>query len=129
MPNEGVPHRGEIYWIDVGDAIGDTPSKVRPCVVIQNDRDNETRTVTLVVLITTDSSSQSLPFAVHLKAGTSGINMDSYVNCGHIYTLSKCHLKEKVGKLASVEMEEVERAILYVLGLGSSRSISDSKPV
>lgn len=127
MSYEHVPQRGEIYLIDIGDAVGHGPSKVRPCVVIQNDCDNRSRTVTLVVLITSDSSSQSLPWAVHLEPGTTGLPNKSYVNCGHIYTLSKNHLKQKVGELPPLEMEKVDKAILYILGLSSPTTKPDSR--
>ncbi|MGA2705648.1 MAG: type II toxin-antitoxin system PemK/MazF family toxin [Isosphaeraceae bacterium] len=120
MPEEQVPRRGEVYWIDLADATGQATSKVRPCVVIQNDCDNRERAVTIVAAITSISTMESLPYAVRLKRGVAGLSGQPFVNCGHIYTVSKRHLQRRSGHLSSNEMCEVEKAIMYSLGISAA---------
>jgi mRNA interferase MazF len=119
MPEEQVPRRGEVYLIHLADATGQATTTVRPCVVIQNDRDNRERAVTIVAAITSISTMESLPYAVRLKHGTAGLSGQAFVNCGHIYTVSKGHLQQRKGYLSSDQMCEVEKAIMYSLGIGS----------
>jgi mRNA-degrading endonuclease toxin of MazEF toxin-antitoxin module len=117
MPEKHEPRRGEVYWIYLTDATGQATSTVRPCVVIQNDRDNRERAVTIVAAITSISTMEPLPYAVRLKHGAAGLSGQAFVNCGHIYTVSKGHLQRRSGHLSSDEMCEVEKAIMYSLGI------------
>jgi mRNA interferase MazF len=120
MPEEQVPRRGEVYWIYLADPTGQPTSTVRPCVVIQNDRDNRERVVTIVAAITSISTMEPLPYAVRLKHGTAGLSGQAFVNCGHIYTVSKRHLQRRSGHLSADEMCDVEKAIMYSLGISAA---------
>jgi mRNA interferase MazF len=117
MSEEQVLRRGEIYWINLDNAIGQDTSKMRPCVVIQNDCDNQKRAVTIIAAITNSSAMKSFPYAVRLKTEVAGFPGDHFVNCGHIYTISKFHLQQKIGRLSSEEIRDVEKAIIYCLGI------------
>jgi mRNA interferase MazF len=120
MPEEQVPRRGDVYRIYLADATGQATSTLRQCVVVQNDRDNRERVVTIVAAITSISTMEPLPYAVRLKHGTAGLSGQAFVNCGHIYTVSKNHLERRIGHLSADEMCDVEKAIIYALGISSA---------
>jgi mRNA interferase MazF len=50
--------RGEIWWIDFGDPVGSEPGYKRPALVIQNNRLNNARLATTIVLPITSISVQ-----------------------------------------------------------------------
>jgi mRNA-degrading endonuclease toxin of MazEF toxin-antitoxin module len=108
--------QGDIYMFDATGAGWQTAPKERPCVILQNDCENDNRPVTLVAVISSNITDRSLPFAVPLERNTVGLSMDSAVNCGHIYTISKSLLHHKIGQLTKSKMGEVQKALAYLLG-------------
>lgn len=116
MSIANVLRQGEIYMFDAARAGWQSEPKDRPCVILQNDSENDNRPVTLVAVISSNPTVRSLPFAVPLEPNTVGLTRSSVVNCGHIYTISKDLLHHKIGQLTKSKMEEVKKALAYLLG-------------
>jgi len=117
MAKAPSPRKGEIYSL-MADVVSDAPAgKTRPCLVVQNDSENRRRSVTIVAAITSQAASESLPFTVRLDAGPTDLSTGSFVNCGHLYTVSHRQLQGRIGALSSDKMAEVDRAILSILGV------------
>lgn len=97
--------RGDIVIIDMPFASG-SGSKVRPVLVLQNDRDNARLTNTIVAMIT--RSVRSEPTQLLLDPGTpegkqSGVLAPSAVNCSNLFTIEQRLVRRKIGTL-SVEL-------------------------
>lgn len=91
-------------------------SKVRPAVVIQNDRDNARLTNTIVVQITSTTFRVLEPTQVFIDLKTpegkqSGLLHDSVVNCINLATLAKTKILRKLGILSDVLMLQVNTAL------------------
>jgi mRNA interferase MazF len=116
MSSDPVLQRGDIYMFSAALAGQKTEQKARPCVILQNDCENDHRPVTIIAAISSLRSVPSPPFAVQLEPNTAGLTRGSVVNCGHIYTISKSHLGPRVGRLPAEKLVEVEKALSYLLG-------------
>ncbi len=95
-------------------------SKVRPALVIQNDKDNLRLLNTVVVQITgtTHRSLEPTQVLIEIKNsdGTlSGLRFDSVVNCINIVTLDKSRIRHELGFLPEGLMKKVTEALRIAL--------------
>lgn len=109
--------RAEIYWADLGPAVGSRPAKRRPVLVIQSEPFNRSRLATVVTAVMTSNTSlASLPGNVFVSAAVSGLPRDSVVNVTALVTLNKADLDGYAGVLPTGVMTDVERGLRLVLG-------------
>jgi mRNA interferase MazF len=114
--------RGEVVIIDhpFSDATG---SKVRPAVVVQNDRRNVLLGETIVVLITKNLHSvHSDPTQLLIDLGTpdgkaSGLNANSAVKCGNLFTIHQGLVRKQIGLLSAGLMQRVNDCLKEALEL------------
>ncbi len=111
------PRRGEVYWLDFDPSTGHEMSGLHPCVIVQNDVGNQYSALTIVVAITTNLRVAALPIGVLIPAGVGGLTRDSVAHCGHLYSLDKSRLRNKLGELPADRLTEVEQALRVSLGL------------
>ena len=113
-----VIRRGEIWWADFGEAQGSKPADVRPGVVIQADRFNDSRLQTvLMAVVTTALRLAEMPGNVVLEPEQSGLPQISVVNVTQLATLNKTDLLERVHQLSSKNMVKIEAGLRLVQGL------------
>ena len=111
--------KGEIWWADLDQPRGSEPGYRRPVVVVQSDDFNKSKIRTIIVaVITSNLKLGRAPGNVFLKAAKStGLNRDSIVNVSQVITLDKSYLVERVGKLTSVQRDELGEGLKLVLDL------------
>ena len=102
-------NRGEIYYADLSPVIGSEQSGVRPVLIIQNDRDNETSPTTIVAAITSSKTKSQLPTHVTFKADC--LPYESTVLLEQVRTIDKIRFSECIGKLDEETMAEVNETI------------------
>ncbi|OAA86348.1 type II toxin-antitoxin system PemK/MazF family toxin [Clostridium coskatii] len=107
-------YRGEIYWCDLGENVGCEEVKLRPCVIIQNQKGNENAPTTIVAPIT--NTEINLPVAVPINR-VEDSTITGTIDLGQIRVVSKGRLKGHIGNLKTGERKAVDRAILNSLGL------------
>lgn len=112
-----VPQRGEVYWPDFDPSTGHEMSDIHPCVIVQNDRGNRSSSLTIVVAVTSNLRVARLPIGVLIPAGEGGLTRDSVAHCGHVYTVDKQRLGDKLGDLPVARMLEIDRALKQSLEL------------
>ena len=88
-----IVQRGDIVLVDYPYAGGGT-TKVRPVLVVQNDRDNQRLLNTIVVQVTGTTHRALEPTQVLVELTSpegqqSGLRQDSVVNCVNLLTLDK----------------------------------------
>lgn len=114
--------RGDIVLIDFPFSAGGK-SKVRPVLIIQNDRLNERLYNVIVVMITsrTDRAKKEpsqLLIDLNTPAGeASGLLMNSVVNCTAIFTVSQKKILRKLGTLPVATMRQVNTCLRASLGM------------
>lgn len=113
--------RGDVVLVDFPYA-GGTGSKVRPALVIQNDRDNVRLVNTIVAQITgtTHRALEATQVLIGLntpEGRQSGLRFDSVVNCVNLVTLDKTKVLRRLGSLPNALMQKVNDALRVALEL------------
>ena len=101
---------------DLDPALGSEADKIRPCIVVSNDRANLT-SPTLTVIPVTSNVVRIYPFQVFLPAAESGLDLDSKAQAEQIRTLDRTRLGRSLGQLERSLMAELDEALKLHLGL------------
>jgi len=115
--------RGEVVIVDFPYTDGNA-SKVRPALVVQNDRDNDRLRDTVVALITgnTSRASESTQLLIDPNAPdgvTSGLHGASSILCRHLYTVRQALVIRSIGHLSGPVMKEIDLCLKAALGIQS----------
>lgn len=113
--------RGDVVLLDYPYASGGA-AKVRPALVVQNDRDNQRLTNTIVVQITSVTRRALEPTQLLVELSTregqqSGLRQDSVVNCVNIVTLEKGKILRRLGTLPESLLQRVNACLMAALDL------------
>ena len=98
--------RGEIYYADLSPVVGSEQSGIRPVLIIQNDRDNNSSPTTIVAAITSSKTKAELP--THVTFTADCLPYESTVLLEQIRTIT----------LDTVTIKSVNRAIVSSFGIG-----------
>ncbi|PJZ68462.1 mRNA interferase MazF2 [Leptospira perolatii] len=110
--------RGEIWWVDLGIPFGSEPGFKRPVLIVQDDSFNESNINTVIVVsITSNLNLAEAPGNVILSKKDSNLSKNSVVNVSQIVTLDRERFIDKVGKLKSSKMTDIEEGLRLVTGL------------
>ncbi len=107
---DSTPMRGEV-WACAVPLVGP-----HPVVILTVNRIAAPLSAITVVLVTGTAG----PEVTHVRVGPdAGVKKypESYVNCSDLHTVDKPRLRRRLGRLALVEMRNVEAAIRQILGL------------
>ena len=119
--------RGEIRLVDLDPARGSEATKLRPAVLVSNDRANAAadrlgRGVVTVVPVTSNVA-RVFPFQVLLRAEDSGLRVDSKVQAEQVRAVAIERVGSAVGRVPTQLMVAVDDALR--LHLPSSHQIPD----
>ncbi|MFM7736243.1 MAG: type II toxin-antitoxin system PemK/MazF family toxin [Alphaproteobacteria bacterium] len=105
--------RGEV-WIAAGGK--DDAGKPRPVVIVQDDRFDATRSITVCAF--TSDPTQAPLFRIEVDPSPeNGLERISRLMVDKITTVPKAKLDRRVGRLSDGDMIRLNRAILTFLGL------------
>ncbi len=105
--------RSEVVLVDYPDT-DRTGSKVRPCIVVQNDGDNRRLDDTIVVLMTSKTrfvpgTPTELLIEAQSPAGQqAGLIFDSAVQGQNLLTIDRSFIRRKIGTIPATTMAEVD---------------------
>ena len=108
--------RGELYCADLSPVVGSEQGGVRPVLVVQNDVGNKYSPTVIAAAVTSKINKAKLPTHIELPSSSYGLQRDSVILLEQIRTLDKRRLKERIGELNDVTMNQVDKAILISLG-------------
>ena len=113
-------NRGNVVTVDFSRY--DPGDKVRPALVVQNDRDNARMAKTIVAFITSNlqraaANTQYLMASNHADFRLSGLRRDSVVNCSNLYTIRQSDVTRVIGRLTEATMEEIDACLKAALGI------------
>ena len=100
-----------------------TGSKIRPCLVVQNDRNNQRLDDTIVVTISRTmlraltEPTQLLIDITTPEGKQSGLLFNSAVQCENILTIDRQFILRKIGSLPAATMRQVEDCLKASLAL------------
>lgn len=104
--------RGEIYWVDIPNAIGHELMKDRPAIIVSCDELNGNSPVVQVVYCSA-SPKKELPEHITIRS----TEQISTALCENVYTVDKSRIGRYVGRCTKREMEQVDIGLLSGLGL------------
>ncbi len=113
--------RGHIVLVDFPYS-GGRSSKVRPALVVQNDKDNGRLVNTIVAQITSSTRRAVEPTQLLIELATpegkqSGLRQDSVVNCVNLATVEKARVLRLLGNLPPATMQQVNACLKAALEL------------
>jgi mRNA interferase MazF len=113
--------RGDVVLVDFpySDRTG---SKVRPCLVVQDDRSNQRLDDTIVVTISSRTQHANEPTQLPIDLATpagrqSGLLFSSTVQCGNILTVDCDFVLRKIGTLPPDAMQQASDCLKEALGI------------
>jgi mRNA interferase MazF len=114
-------NRGDVVLLDYPYADG-SGSKVRPALVVQNDRDNQRLTNTIVALVTKNVTRAHEPTQLLVDLSTpdgqrSGLNQTSAVTCGNLFTVAQTKVRRVIGSLSPSTMARISVCLKAALEL------------
>ena len=109
--------RGEIYYADLSPVVGSEQGGLRPVLIVQNDVGNRHSPTVIAAAITSRHDKARLPTHIEIGGKGCGLSRDSVVLLEQIRTLDKRRLRERMGKLDSRSMNEVNSALTISFGL------------
>ncbi len=116
MGPPGLIWRGQVHDVDLGQPVGHEPAFLRPAVVISVDAiNNGPGGLTAVVPIS--SNAYGLRSHIEIEPGLSGLDHVSYARCDQLRVISTKRFVMHRGLVTSAAMEEIERALRFILGL------------
>lgn len=114
----GTCTRGMVLEVNLDPALGSEPSKIRPCVVIQNDIGNRYSPVSIVATITgAENVPKRYPVDIPIPKGEGGLSKDSVVQCNLIRVVDEVRFIRTLGHLSKATMDRVDRALRISLAL------------
>ena len=106
------PRRGEVWWVSFDPAIGGEIQKTRPAIIISNNAANSVLNRVIVIPITSKAD------RVYPGEALVEINgQQSKAMSDQITTASKIRLRNKLGALSNADLNLVEDAMLFQLGM------------
>lgn len=112
------PKRGDIYRVNFDPTLGAEIRKTRPALILQNDVANKFSPVTIVAAISSRFDEPLYPTEVLISAkARTGLAVDSVVLLNQIRTVDKKRLAQRLGRLSSAKMGEVDQALRISVGL------------
>lgn len=112
------PKRGEIYKLDFRDIGGNVLSGPHWAVVVQTSMMSRSAT-TLSVPITSNAASAALKpeYLVEVSARDIGLSWGGFIHADQVFTFPAGELEERAGVLAGRKLDELDRALAFVLDL------------
>jgi mRNA interferase MazF len=109
--------RGDIFYADLSPVIGSEQGGLRPVLIVQNDVGNRYSPTVIAAAITSKQTKAKLPTHIDISGAGAGLSKDSVVLLEQIRTIDKTRLKEKMGHLDDVTMDDVDNAIQISFGI------------
>jgi mRNA interferase MazF len=104
--------RGEVYWVTFDPTVGGEVNKTRPAIILSNNLANRVLNRVIMVPLTTNVE-RELPGEALVE-----INGKRHKALGsQIRTVSKMRVGRLFGELSAVDLDKVERAVLFQLGI------------
>lgn len=106
--------RSDIVWADLNPVIGHEQAGLRPVLVLSRDVFNERSGTAIAMAIT--SQPQRAGFPLTFKLAKVGSQPQAWVKISQIRTLAVERLGKRIGKISSVELDEIINGLNEIIG-------------
>lgn len=105
--------RGELWTASAGQGYAGKP---RPVLIVQDDRFDATESITFCPLTTSATDIPLLRIPLTPNAGN-GLTAPSSIMIDKVTTAHRSKLGQRIGKISTTEMLQLERGLLVFLGM------------
>lgn len=106
-----------MFYADLSPVIGSEQGGIRPVLIIQNDVGNKYSPTVIAAAITSQTNKNKLPTHINIPSKGYGLMKDSVILTEQVRTIDKSRLKEKIGQIDQLTMNEVNNALGVSFGL------------
>lgn len=106
--------RGDVYVAELVPRSGSEQTGRRPVIIVSHDGFNSTpnwRSIIVIPMSTSANQARRGPTAILINRGEGGLTQDSVALCHQVTTLDRSKLKQRLGKLPSERMMEIETGL------------------
>ena len=111
-----IPMRGEVFWVRFSDGMEGEAKDKHPALVMSRSAMNSKMSVVIVLPITTNTTTV-YEFQVAIPANVAGMTSDSKIQIEALTCVNRERLIERMGRVDSEMMREVEEKLLRHLGI------------
>lgn len=116
-----MTRRGDVVVVDFP-FTDKAEAKVRPAVVIQNDRDNTKLRKTVIVMVTgnlrrSGDASHVLVDPTDAVGTSSGLKFPSLISCNNLFTIEQAGIIRVLGHPSDTLKQKLENSLKVTLGL------------
>jgi mRNA interferase MazF len=95
-------------------------SKVRPAVIVQNDRDNQKIRKTVIAMVTGNLRRQGDPSHLYVDpqdatGASSGLSFPSLVSCNNLFTVEQASILQVIGHLSDPLKQQLDACLKAAL--------------
>jgi mRNA interferase MazF len=110
--------RGEIWWASLPEPSGSGPGFRRLLLIVSADSFNQSRINTVIAAtITSNLRLADAPGNVRVPVRGTGLARPSVVNVSQIITVDRTFLSERLGRISSEVLRQVDNGLRLVLAL------------
>ena len=111
-------NRGEIWLVDLDQGIGAEMKKTRPALIMSDNRLGKLPLKVIVPITGWKEHYSIAPWMIKIEPNAeNGLIKISSIDCFQIRSVSQNRLTEKIGEIASDDINKVQEGILKVLGI------------
>jgi mRNA interferase MazF len=110
------PARKEVWLVTLDPTLGREQAGRRPALVVSDDAFNQ-GFAELVFVIPITSKNKNIRSHVPLSPPEGGLNMESFIMCEAMRSVSKQRLVKRLGTVSPTTMQEVEDRLRILLDL------------
>ncbi|MBA4184486.1 MAG: type II toxin-antitoxin system PemK/MazF family toxin [Acidobacteria bacterium] len=108
--------RGEIWLVNLSPTTGREQAGTRPALIVSVDIFNH-GAAELIIAIPITSKAKGIPLHVEINPPEGGLNVQSFVKCEDMRSISTSRLIKKLGRVSSPTIDAVEDRLRILLGL------------
>lgn len=109
--------RGTIVLVELDPTVGHEQRSVRPCVAVSDPAVNVDQRFPLIAVVPITGTPGEGALYPELAPGRSGLTKMSYALIDHLRSIDKRRIRRVFGRVAEVELAEVDQGLELFLGL------------
>lgn len=122
-------YKGDMFYADLTPVVGCEQGGIRPVLIIQNNIGNRHSPTVIVAAITSRTEKNYLPTHIRLCSKQYGLRQNSLVLLEQVRTVDRSRLREYIGHLNELQMQEVNEALAVSFGLDIKRNERQTEPM